>query len=199
MSASQNFSVNQKGLVPILIVLILAALVGGYLIYQRQLKPVPTTTLSPQQTTQPSPSPADTSPVPNGTGASGTPNGVAETAHWKTYTDDKKQFSFKYPKEWNYDVVYFDGGGAGVGFYTDDIKNNRQLTINILKNEDFDKLAKELNLTNQEILLDGHRVLRYETGIYVQLNSSDVLSIYRSQYPDENKYLESILSTFRFD
>lgn len=44
----------QKGLVPILIVLILAFLVGGYLVYQKQPKP----TSSPQPTTQPSSSPA---------------------------------------------------------------------------------------------------------------------------------------------
>ena len=44
---------NQKGLSPILIVLILAALVGGYLVYQNQPKPTP----SPQPNVQPSPTP----------------------------------------------------------------------------------------------------------------------------------------------
>lgn len=44
---------TQKGLAPILIVLILAFLVGGYFVYQNQVKSTPT----PQSTTQPSPSP----------------------------------------------------------------------------------------------------------------------------------------------
>lgn len=42
-------SINQKGLAPILIVIILAVLVGGYLIYQKQNKPIlqqPAPTLS---------------------------------------------------------------------------------------------------------------------------------------------------------
>lgn len=42
---------NQKGLAPILIVIILATLAGGYLVYQNQPKPTP----SPQPTTQPLP------------------------------------------------------------------------------------------------------------------------------------------------
>lgn len=35
---------SQKGLAPILIILILAALVGGYLVYQNQAKPAPSPT-----------------------------------------------------------------------------------------------------------------------------------------------------------
>lgn len=42
---------KQKGLAPILIVLILAALVGGYFVYQNQSKSTPPT----QQTVQPTP------------------------------------------------------------------------------------------------------------------------------------------------
>ena len=74
---------SQKGLAPILIVLIIAALVGGYLIYQNQPKPTPPS----QPTTQPSPTPT-TKPVPNG---------AAETANWKTYKNSNLGLEFKYP------------------------------------------------------------------------------------------------------
>jgi len=67
----------QKGFTPILIVLILAALVGGYLIYQNQPKPIP----SPSLITQPSPTPD-------------------KTANWKTYTSKRANFLFQYPSSW---------------------------------------------------------------------------------------------------
>lgn len=51
---------SQKGLAPILIVIIIAILIGGYFIYQNQAKPAP----PPQQTTQPSPTPVTTSTQP---------------------------------------------------------------------------------------------------------------------------------------
>ncbi len=77
---------NQKGLAPILIVLILAALVGGYLVYQNYPKP----TSSSKPTNQPSPTP-DASPAPNGAG---------ETATWKTYTNNQLSISFEYSPNW---------------------------------------------------------------------------------------------------
>lgn len=75
---------NQKGLAPILIVILIAAGLGGYLIYQKQTRSTP----APQPTTQPSPSPA-ASPVQTDTG---------ETANWKTYKN--QHYSFRYPKNW---------------------------------------------------------------------------------------------------
>lgn len=69
---------TQKGLVPILIVLILAALVGGYLVYQKQAKPTSYT----QPTIQPSPT-AD------------------PTANWKTYKDSEIGYMLEYPNNWS--------------------------------------------------------------------------------------------------
>ena len=67
---------RQKGLAPILIVILIALAIGGYLIYQKQFKVVPAL----QQTVQPSP--------------------VDETANWKTYTSSSYSFSLKYPNDW---------------------------------------------------------------------------------------------------
>lgn len=69
---------SQKGIPPILIVILLAAaLAGGFLVYRQQ----PKNLSQPQQTTQPSPTSAD------------------ETANWKIYTNSKNGFEVKYPNE----------------------------------------------------------------------------------------------------
>lgn len=77
---------NQKGLSPILIVILIALGVGGYLIYQKQAKPNPVSTPSPvaQVTTQPSPTLSD------------------ETANWKTYENKQGsiKYAFRYPPNW---------------------------------------------------------------------------------------------------
>ncbi len=82
---------SQKGVAPILIVLLIALAIGGYFLYQQQAKTTLPTPSPTQTTTQPSPNPTNTSPVPNGTG---------ETTSWKTYTDTELGISFKYPDTW---------------------------------------------------------------------------------------------------
>lgn len=80
----------QKGLTPIVIILILAAAICGYLIYSGKIN-------LPQKQTQISKS--DASPAPNGTG---------ETANWKIYEDwYSARFSFKYPDGWS---LHTEGG-----------------------------------------------------------------------------------------
>lgn len=75
---------KQKGLAPILIVLLITAVVGGYLIYQKQFKPVTV----PQVAVKPSPTPVSTAIATSS----------AEAANWKTYTN--YGISFEYPASW---------------------------------------------------------------------------------------------------
>lgn len=88
---------NQKGLAPILIVVLIAvALVGGHFIYtnysNNRTKTVSQNQISTSQTPQPTPSAApDASPAQNGAG---------ETANWKTYTDKDLGFEISYPGGW---------------------------------------------------------------------------------------------------
>lgn len=97
MSIPTNLSVNQKGLAPILIIIILAAsLVGGYLVYinysNNQNKTIPP--LIPQSTPQPLPTPTD------------------ETTKWKTYTNIDRSYSFKYPSNiWISSEEFIKPGG----------------------------------------------------------------------------------------
>lgn len=88
MSTSKKFSASQKGLAPILIVILAAALaLGGYLVYQNQTKP----TTPPQPTTQPSPSPSN---VTHESTTSG------ETANWIRYINKDWGISFMYPPDY---------------------------------------------------------------------------------------------------
>lgn len=48
-----------------------------------------------------------------------------ETATWKTYTNTKIGFSFKYPKEW----VYEDSSDLGLGVATEERKSGYQLLL----------------------------------------------------------------------
>lgn len=76
---------NQKGRI-FLVVILIAAAIGGYFIYTNYSNN--RTTL----TTQPSPTP-DASPVSNSTG---------ETANWKIYSDLVNPYTVKYPSDWAY-------------------------------------------------------------------------------------------------
>ncbi len=71
---------QQKGLVPILIVLLIAAAIGGYLVYSGKVN------LPQKQIAQTLKS-----------DASAAPTSAGETANWKTYTNER--YSLKYPKE----------------------------------------------------------------------------------------------------
>lgn len=67
----------QKGFAPILIIIILAMVaLGGYLVYQKQTK-------------LPASSPQTAQSVSN------------ETENWKTYTNTKYSYEFKYPSAWS--------------------------------------------------------------------------------------------------
>lgn len=93
---------KQKGLAPILIVVLIAVALGGYLIYSQQTKPtppLPKPAIVPQ-TPQATPVP---SPIPN------------ETTNWKTYTNTKEGYSVGYPKE-----VSLEEDPYGYGIWLDE-------------------------------------------------------------------------------
>ncbi len=86
---------KQKGFAPILIVLLIALAVGGYLLYQKQTRP----DVVSQPVVQPSSNPV-ISPVASDSAE--TTNSDLIGANWKTYTNTntKYGFSVKYPESW---------------------------------------------------------------------------------------------------
>lgn len=78
---------TQKGFSAILVIVLVALIIGGgYLIYQKQFKPAPV----PQPTSQ-----SVSTPVPVSNNES---TNSAETANWRTFTNVKYGFLFKYPQ-----------------------------------------------------------------------------------------------------
>lgn len=80
----------QKGVAPILIVILVALLgIGGYFAYTslRGSGEAGNVAISPSNTPQPSPSTTEST-------------GSAEIANWKTYTNAKYSYTLKYPPEW---------------------------------------------------------------------------------------------------
>ena len=96
---------SQKGVAPILIVLLIALGVGGYLFYQNQAK----VTSQPLSITQPSlqlTEPTDaTSTSPSLTSATTKP---AAKSGWKVYSDSKIEFSYQLPENDNWFVKTTD-------------------------------------------------------------------------------------------
>ena len=87
---------TERGLVPILIVLILAALIGGYLIYQKQTRSTP-----PSITTQTTPS-------------------IATTATWETTTFSVNNFSIRYPMTWT--IVPKGTSNESISYHIESLK-----------------------------------------------------------------------------
>lgn len=77
---------KQKGISALIIVILVALAVGGYLVYQKYLNSVSV----PQPTSQPVSTPAAIVFTNESTSS-------AETANWKTYTNQIQQFLIKYP------------------------------------------------------------------------------------------------------
>lgn len=95
---------NQKGFAPLLIVLFIAAAIGGYLIYFGKINLNKTQTI-PSATISPSLSPE-------------------ETTHWKTYTNSELAYTIQYPASW---IQSLDcrGQGSGVCFSTLDFDSSQ--------------------------------------------------------------------------
>lgn len=187
---------SQKGLAPILIVILIAAAVGGYFIYQKQIKPV----VVPQQTAQPS-----------STNASPAPTGVGEIANWKTYTNTKVGFQIKYPPRYSKPglpsgaptapALYADGNEesgtilfgnpSGInedGFILDFYSFTGtldKLSLDMSYGQPYDFSGKNNNydednvlITRKELLIDGKPALSLTKKYIVKITGSEVGSPY---------------------
>lgn len=200
-SSKLNLMDRQKGLAPILIVILIALAVGGYLVYQKQTRPASL----PQPTTQPTLSPD----------ASSAPTGNEETANWKSYTAMDNSYSFKYPDQWYLENPSAVGGlsffqvGATPIHSTSGRFGNETLIIIDYSVANFDHLKNNVkNPDNSpvytETIIAGKRVLKS-----TRLESADILitplengkdRILNLRVPDQSNLsiLDQILSSFKF-
>lgn len=87
---------KQKGLIPIVIILLIAILVvGGYLIYK-----LPRTGVTPST---PQPTQLTSVLIPKNESTNS-----AEITNWKTYTNNTYKYSFKYPETWQIEPYFTD-------------------------------------------------------------------------------------------
>lgn len=187
---------KQKGLAPLVIIILIALAVGGYLLYQKQFKSI--------TVFQPSLSPAASLELP-GVGETANPDLIG--ANWKTYTNTKYGYSFQYPSNWvetvdpsykQMNVVRLDlglkdqkyyfivGTGGRGGPPMDEIKGDNPKYGNI----SFARRAWIKDGTPFYIIALPDRP--YSTGGNIEINFPPAQSDYYS------KIFDQILSTFKF-
>lgn len=196
---------TQKGFAPILIVLILAALVGGYFLYSKQK---PSTPLS--QTVQPTSTPSST---PESTNSAETVYTESDrSANWKIYTTEA--YKIEYPAEWT--IVASDY------LKTIQLSNqSRTVSINISEGQypyGFGGPGYEFKKQTIEVFINGEKIQTQETILnkkkaYVdfQVGTSKYHILFGTGYPAAEDELASlsdyysykntvlkILSTFKF-
>lgn len=216
---------REKGLAPIVIIILVALGVGGYLIYQNQTK----VTSQPQSVIQPSPQPTEptdatsTNSLPSPTTAK-----PANKSGWKSYNDSKIGFSYQLPENDNWSVKTTDSycqlklernegdqhlcirvfdnpkGLSRREFYCSDILRQEDLQtclnshIEVKETKVGDRDA--LYITEPGTQVDHARVLNYNGKIVIV--SDHAVSFPTTPLPEGfgwNKLRDEILTTFWFN
>ncbi|MCL5784124.1 MAG: hypothetical protein M1142_02075 [Patescibacteria group bacterium] len=151
---------HQRGLAPLLVVILIAVAIAGYVIYQKQIKPV---SLSRQIQATPSPVSKNES------------SGSADVANWKTYTD--QNVSFKYPSDWN---VYHDrNNGVNVhcsncsSIYNSDFFQIEPTVLNSIASYTNTFRSTQFDLTN--ITFNGDQAVKSSDGGGKQAGGSSIV------------------------
>lgn len=221
----ENNQFNEKGLagIGVVLVVILVALISGGGIYawqankstseKAQLQSQITSLQSQlnQQKTTPATTPTTTTPTTTTT--------TDETADWKTYTNEKYGYSFKYPKGWivasyskDEDVVLSDQPGGHWLFGVRVSSNTDNLSLETIANKEADKRVKATgeNLSKADISslklggLEAKQIVVSPVGDYgntevVSIKGKNIIEIPGDTSTQENKNIfEGILSTFQF-
>lgn len=178
---------KQKGLTSILIVILIAVGLGGYLIYQKQLKPIPL----PQPTTQPSPSSAD------------------ETVNWSS--DDG--YSIRYPSTW---YILFCGSAVildpkPLSSCATDSPGTLIISVSNKTGDSLIRTGKEFKVVSRNTLtIGGEQGERVITEKIEAAPGADKIMVAAVEYKGkiftfnlqditQEETFNQILSTFRFD
>lgn len=208
---------RQKGLVPILIVILIALAVGGYFVYQNQTKPVVS-----QPITQSSPIPV-TSP---------TATNPADMANWKTYISIDGKYSIQYPEDYTIEETNsvstadkYPSGKKQIAIKPSNQKLNFIMYVNYypipspaVTSEVMQQVsacdvvnAQKTNNASKgvDFILDNQKGVMYENSLCAQFTSTNFYvslnnRVYSISVASTEKYnlhktlVEQILSTFKF-
>ena len=198
---------NQKGFINILIIIIgvvvLAGVVGYFVVSQRTPSPVPIPSPIPSPNLTQVPSPAPT-PTPNPTPTL-TPALSGETANWKTYRNEKVGFEFKHPPSMqisgseNLVMVVDQQAKQGLSILVDINGNPTETSVQSLAAEEFagEKYSAYTRIGGVEAVSGQEgSVIMFAKGKDVYLVMSSIPWITQERL---NKNLfDQILSTFKF-
>ena len=182
---------NQKGQV-LLIVLLIAAAIGGYLFYtnysNNRSKIISSPTI--QQVTQPSSTTTD------------------EIANWKTYTSKYGEFSFKYPPNWYTENVPGFPEGNNVSFFLvgtkadhgyGDHKGNEVFSFELSDdNRTLEELQKNYYSNATNLTVSSKPAIKTTFNLYIIKPSVTKKLNLVGGLKEAQQYLDQILSTFKF-
>lgn len=154
---------KQRGLAPLVIIILIALAVGGYLLYQKQLKPA--------VISQPSPTP--------------TPVASDQFADWKTYTNAQAGFQIRYPSF--YQLIKEDSNSASFGF-KDTVGNGPFEYLVITKDLliDYRSLVVCTNTTNNPDIVADKLPCLTENISDANIDGIPAKSLYFTQGVDSN-------------
>ena len=198
---------KQKGLAPILIIILIAVMaVGGYLLYQKQIKPVAVPQFSPSPVVSPVISPIASS--------------SADTANWKTYTNSKYGFTLKYPQNLSVketsNIIIFNAVGnkdneTVFALIVYENPNNLSLKDYETKNTGESGMGPSVYYSSSQLVtLENGTKVYYQKeeiscfskcGSYIWINKDKIykfLGSVNSGIKDQKQIMDQILSTFKF-
>lgn len=196
----------QKGLAPILIVLLIALGIGGYFIYKINNPPAPSITgpvgiLLWDRIKQVKPAPAspNTQPTPQ---PSPRPSGNVETANWKTYTNKESGYSFMYPQNFqvttrdNYYYSFFTGKLVKeivINKSRDDLSDWFEISISIDDNPQ--------NLSANDVINNYLQKLKTISKTETEISSAKTITekITKSLKPYKNGQIEGLHALFGYE
>ncbi len=130
------------------------------------------------------------------------------TSNWKTFTNQTFNFSFKYPSNWKIDEIpddilgryinFFEEGGTQIPTTNMNTRGNEIFRIMLYRDETiFDNLKEVKPISPTSITVSGKPALKSESQIDILVKNKVLhLEIISNE---SKKYIDQILSTFRFD
>jgi len=186
----------QKGFSPILIVLIIAAAVGGYFVYMSLRGSNGSVAISPTISSIPAPT---TKPESTNSAASPAPNDAGETKDWKTYTNING-YTFKYPENQIKLITPSE--------YVKESELNQvsKLRLSLLKSprEGFDKPSMTIQVLDPRLKTNQINVLNENCKLYtgnIQFNTLDEFGrgMYKNTTNKNCSYFYSVINPLRMD
>lgn len=195
---------HSEGFTPILIVILIAAAVGGYFVYTTNYSNNQTKHAQNVQITQ---TPAPTTTLESTSSAtSPAPNGAGETANWKTYAHSN--FTFKYPDNWYSENNQNYPGGNNVSFFLvgtkadhgyGDHKGNEVFSFEFSEDSrSLEELKRDYYQNAVDLMVGGKPAIKTSFNLLIVKPSKNKNLNIVGGIEAAKPYIDQILLTFKF-